>query len=196
MIDFIWPRGLQSCSGHDSAAHSEPPFPRCSPVCAYGVSASRPARVFHGSVRVAFIGSALGVSFATNDERTVKRVSDAHEAGPHGDHEPAVRLFGYRGFERGPGEHKRAANRQRLVAVALEPFLDVVVEAVQSVVGHCHSNGFSAEPRPPGRCRSPRRLASADSPTHRAPARRCSGAARSPARKGCRISALDGRRRG
>jgi hypothetical protein len=43
-------------------------------------------------------------------------------------------LLGDRNLERGAGQFERAADRQRFVLVALEPFLDVEIEAGEPVV--------------------------------------------------------------
>jgi hypothetical protein len=48
-----------------------------------------------------------------------------HHADAVADHEPAGRLLGDRSRERGEGQVERASDRQRLVVVALDPFLDV-----------------------------------------------------------------------
>jgi hypothetical protein len=57
-----------------------------------------------------------------------------HDADPVPDHEPGGGLLGDRNRECGAGQFERAADRQRLVAVAFEPFLDVKIEAGQPVV--------------------------------------------------------------
>jgi hypothetical protein len=50
------------------------------------------------------------------------------------DHEAADGLLGDRSREHGVGQGERAADHERLVVVALEPLLDVEIEAGQSVV--------------------------------------------------------------
>jgi hypothetical protein len=52
-----------------------------------------------------------------------------HHADAVPDHEPAGGLLGDRNCEHGAGKFKRAADGERLVAVALEPLFDVEVEA-------------------------------------------------------------------
>ena len=62
-----------------------------------------------------------------------------HHADPLPDHEPGGGLLGDRNLEGGAGQGERAADRQRLVAVAFEPLLDVEVEAGQPVVWRGHA---------------------------------------------------------
>jgi len=57
-----------------------------------------------------------------------------HDADPIPDHEPAGVLLGDRNHERDAGRFERAADRRRLVVIALEPLLDVEVRA--GLVGH------------------------------------------------------------
>jgi hypothetical protein len=54
-----------------------------------------------------------------------------HDPNPLPDHESAGGLLGDRSREHSAGRFKRAADGQRLVLVALEPLLDVEVEAGQ-----------------------------------------------------------------
>jgi hypothetical protein len=61
-----------------------------------------------------------------------------HDSRPATDREPAGGLLGDRSRECSAGQVERAADRQRLVLVALEPFLDVEIEAGQPVVFVCH----------------------------------------------------------
>jgi hypothetical protein len=57
-----------------------------------------------------------------------------HHADSVSDHETAGGLLGDCDRERGAGQFERATDRQRLVVVALEPFLDVKIEAAQPVI--------------------------------------------------------------
>jgi hypothetical protein len=52
-----------------------------------------------------------------------------NDAGAAADHEPAGGLLGDHFLECGARDSEVAADGQRLVAVALEPFFDVVIEA-------------------------------------------------------------------
>jgi len=57
-----------------------------------------------------------------------------YHADPLADREHAGRLLLDRSLKRGARHGERAADRQRLVVVTLEPFLDLEIEAGQLVV--------------------------------------------------------------